>query len=67
MDDRGDFRQQQEEEAYYFFTMAAFAEMVKIRGAKQVAHDLNEYYEGEFHVVIHPASEYLYIPKKKAA
>lgn len=67
MDDRGDFRQQQEMEAHYFFTMAAFAEMVKIRGAKQVAHDLNEYYEGEFHVVIHPASEYVYVPKKRAA
>lgn len=67
MEDCLDYQQQAAEEAQYFFTMAAFAEMVKVHGAAQVQHDLNEYYEGEFHVTIHPATDYLYVPKKKAA
>ena len=66
MEDRADYQQQAAEESLYYFTLAAFAELVKIHGAKQVAHDVNEYYEGDFHVVIPPSSEYI-IPKKKAA
>lgn len=66
MEDRPDYQQQEAEESYYFFTMAAFAEMVKIRGAKQVQHDINEYYEGDFHVTIRDHTEYV-VTKKRAA
>ena len=62
-----DFEQPVAEESYYFYTLAAFAEMVKIRGAKQVAHDLNEYYEGDFHVTIRDHTEYIVTEKKRAA
>lgn len=68
MDERADYEEQASREAYYHFVLMEFAQLVREFGAKQVQHDLNQYYEEDTcHIRIDPVNTYIVTHKKRAA